>query len=306
MTRVTTFSAQQSALLNLQRAQSREATYGAQVSSGRQGDDLKAYGAGARGIAALKTVSARIAGWSEQGAFAQGRLETQDLMLGRVAEAAGEARRAVLDGLSLETSLGLMDKLEAAFGKAAQALNAQHDGRPLFGGASSETPFAARTLADLTAAPDAAALFRNDQVRAAVRLGETTVVETGVLADEAGAPLAAAYRELQAFVEADGGFSTPLTEPQKAALRTFADQLAAAESGVTTLTARNGLVSKQVETELESLSARAISLENLLGARTDVDPAEAVTKLQQAQLVVQASAQVFASLRGSTLVDLLT
>ncbi len=44
----------------------------------------------------------------------------------------------------------------------------------------------------------------------------------------------------------------------------------------------------------------------MTGDITDVDLAEAVTNLEQVQLSVQASAQVFASLRGSSLLDILT
>lgn len=303
--RIASFQSQQIALLNLQRAQGREAMYGQQVASGRLGDDLKAYGAAAEGVTALKSVAARTAGWLEQADRAAGRLDVQDLQLGRVQDAAAQARQAVLGAIGMGSSVGLMDSLQAAFGQAAQALNAEHEGRPLFSGARQEAPFAATTLADLTAAPDVAALFRNDQIRSSVRLGEQLSVETGVLADEIGAPFAAALRELQAFVETNGPFGTPLTEPQIAALQTLAGQLGAVETGVVELQARNGLAQSRVAAEADALGARAVSLEGLLAGRTDADPAEAVTRLQQAQIAVQASAQVYAALRGSSLLDLI-
>lgn len=307
MTRIASFAAQQSALLNLQRAQGREALFGQQVTSGRKGDDLAAYCGGAEGVAALKSVFAKIQGWQGQGALAAGRLETQDLMLDRLGGALGDARQAALDAVGMGTSVGLTDRLQAAFAKGADALNAQHEGRSLFSGGQSAAPFRAGSMIELAAAPSVAAAFGNDTLKATVRLGERAVLQTGVLADEAGGPFAAAFRELQTFITAEGGsFADPLTETQKGALQAFVDQIGAAQTGLTGLQARNGLVQAQVEGELESLEARAISLEGLLAERTDVDPAEAVSKLQQAQLVVAASAQVFASLRGSSLLDVLS
>ena len=43
----------------------------------------------------------------------------------------------------------------------------------------------------------------------------------------------------------------------------------------------------------------------MVGGITDVDMAEAVTRLESAKLAVQASAQVFASLQNSSLLNVL-
>ena len=53
------------------------------------------------------------------------------------------------------------------------------------------------------------------------------------------------------------------------------------------------------------LDARSISLKGLVADRTEVDMAQAVADLQSAQLAVQASAKVFSSLQGSSLLALL-
>lgn len=306
MTRVTTFQAQQSALLNLQRAQSREAVAGEQVTTGRKGDDLKAFGGDAAGVKALRTVQARVEGWRAAADAAAARLETQDLMLNRALESAGDARQAITEALANDSGDLLMATLEAAFAKGADALNAEHDGQPLFAGARTDaTPFAARTLSDLTAVADPATLFANDSVKSATRVGERTVVQTGELASEIGGGLVEAFRSVQAYVEANGPLGKPLTEGQKTFLTGAIGDFRSAQDGLTQVVARNGAIQGRVDDVAVGLSDRALSIEGLLGDRTNIDPAEAVSRLQQAGIAVQASAQVFATLRNTSLLDLL-
>ena len=307
MTRVATFQNSQSALLNLQRAQAREFAAGQAVSSGKKGDDLRAFGRAAEGVVALKTVHARVTTWLDQGRQLQGRLEMQDLMLNRVSDAAADARQAMLEALAHDRGDGFAAAMQAAFSKAAEALNARHDGRYLFAGARlEEPPFEAGRMADLTGVPAAADLFNNDGFRAGTRLGEAVSLQTGELASEIGGPLMDAFRRVQAFLEGpDGALGHPLTAAQKAFLESEVAGLKQAQDGVIDVAARNGAVQRRLDDALADLVGRDKTLKGLIGARTDVDMTEAVADLQAAQVAVQASAQVFAALRGSSLLDLL-
>lgn len=306
MTRVATFQNNQSALLNLQRAQSQETNAANAVSSGKKAHDLKGFGRAAESIAALKTVQSKVEGWLGQGAELEGRLEFQDIMLNRTGEAAEDARLAIGDALAFDRGEGLMAAMEAAFSKAAESLNAKHDGRFLFAGARlEETPFAADRLSDLTAAADLDDLFKNDALKATSRLGESTVVQTGELASEIGTELMTVFQRVQAFVEANGAFGHPLTAAQKTFLQSEFRSFADAGSGVTAVAARNGAVQRRVDDALTDLGSRKTSVKVLIGDRTDKNIAEAISELQAAQVAVQASAKVFASLRGSSLLDLL-
>ena len=59
------------------------------------------------------------------------------------------------------------------------------------------------------------------------------------------------------------------------------------------------------DTAKTDLSDQADTLSTMVGGITDVDMAEAVTRLESAKLAVQASAQVFASLQNSSLLNVL-
>lgn len=307
MTRVATFQNTQSALLNLQRAQAREAEASREVATEKKADDLRGFGGAAEGVAALRSVHARVAGWTEQAEQLAGRLEVQDLHLTRVMDGAAEARAAIGNALATDRGEGLMTALAAAFGTAAAGLNAEHEGKPLFaGGRVEERPFAADRLSDLTAVPDVAELFTNDRLKSATRLGEATVVRTGELADEVGTELMAVFRRVQAFAEGpDGAFGHPLTDAQKSFLQTELGNFAAAQEGLIQTVARNGSAQRRVDDILAELDDRDLALTTLTAERTEVDRAEAVTKLQAAQTAVEASARVLAALKGSSLLELL-
>ncbi len=302
MTRIATFHAGQSALLNLQAAQTREAAAGAAVGSGRRATDLAGFGRDAEGVAALRSVAARLATRQAEATTAAGRLEAQTLYLAEMSDAAGELRTAVGEAMALGRPDGLIARVEAAFGRAAAALNGEHAGRPLFAGArTDERALVPSTLAELAAT---SAPFGNDSIKAVARVDEGVVVQTGELASEIAGPLVERFAAFRARVDA-GGFGSPFSEDDNAFLRQTLQAIGAATEPLTAAQIRTGAASKAVEDAQANLGARATALEALLGDRTEVDMAQAVTDLQQAQLAVQATAQVVSRLRGSSLLDLL-
>lgn len=307
MTRVATFNLQQSALLNLQRSQGREVAAAQSVSTGRIANDLKGFGRAAESVTALRTVDARVSAWQEQASALAGKLEVQDAHLAEVQDAAVEARLAVQEALGMGRGDGLATRIAAAFQKAANALNGKHQGEFLFAGARlEETPFTADEMSDLTAVPATADLFHNDGLKSATRLDDAVVVQTGELASDIGGPLMEQFRRFQAFVEGPGGaFGKYLTDAQRVFLETELGGFTDAAAGVTQVMVRTGAAQKKVEDAQATLDDRALAIKGLLGDRTEVDLARAVTELNQAQLAVQATAKVFSTLKGSSLLELL-
>jgi len=305
MTRVSTSEGWHSALLNLMNAQERQYAAQNRVSSEKVATDLKGYGRTAETLAAFKSSQTRLSGFVANGEAVASRLTSQDLGLTTLADSADGARQAINDALASGRADALMLDLSGRLQSAIDALNAKHEGRFLFAGGRTDTkPVSADTLADLTAAPSIDSLFGNDALKAASRLDDFTVVETGFLADELGVDLLEAFKAVQAFHEA-----TPLTGQLTDAQRTFLEgvvgQFQDAHESATNAAAKNGSLQTRVETHVRSQQEQTNALEELISKRTDVDMAEAITKLQQAQLSVQASAQVISQLRGLSLLDLL-
>jgi flagellar hook-associated protein 3 FlgL len=305
MNRISTSGSYSSVLANLMSAQARQATAQAQVATGKQATDLKGFGQGAEALAAAKALKSRTDGYLEANKALAARLEAQDLALNQVAGAATSAREAIANAVASGRADGLKAALQSALDAANQGLNAQFGGRYLFAGGQTSAPSAGRTLADL-AAPPPGGLFRNDQLKPKSRIDDSTTVETGALAANVGGPLFETLRQVQALdAGALGPLDGPLTSAQAEALTNLLGGFDAARQGVVDVAVNNGLLQARLDKTQDAHTERATLLESLVGDLSEVDMAEAVSRLTQAQTAVQASAQVFATLRETSLLNLL-
>lgn len=306
MTRVSTSGNFGVMTSNLMRAQVLQNIAGEQVSSQKNANDLKGYAKNAEVLTAMKSAQAKVAGFLDQTTLVSNRLDVQDIGIGQVADATQDARDAIANAIAAGSAETLMQQLNGAFGDVVQGLNSKFNGRYVFAGAKSDTlPTTATTMADLTAAASTAALFQNDQYVTTNRIDDTTTVDTGQLADKLGTGVYNAFKQVQAYVDANGPFTGKLTQAQSNFLGGLLPTFDAVKTGLTTAQAQNGLNQKRFETAQTELSDRADTLSTMVGGITDVDMAEAITRLESAKLAVQASAQVFSSLQNSSLLDVL-
>jgi flagellar hook-associated protein 3 FlgL len=256
----------------------------------------------------MQSVDARLTTYTDQNKTVANRLEMQDLALNRVADAADATRQAIANALANDSATTLMQDLQAQFGNAVGGLNAEYDGKYLFAGGQVTTkPVSATQLSDLTAPlATIAGQFHNDSYVAQAKLDDSTSISTGVLADQLGTNMMTAFQSLEAFHQgASGPFSGALT----AAQRTFLEGQLATWTGVhtalTTATAQNGNNQARVATVQKSIDNQQINIKSMLSDTTDVNLAEASTKLNLAQQSMQAAAHAFKTLQDSSLLNFL-
>lgn len=306
MTRVSTSGNFGVMTSNLMRAQVLQNIAGEQVSSQKNATDLKGYSKNAEVLTAMKSAQAKVAGFLDQTTLVANRLDVQDIGIGQISDAAQSARDSIANAIAAGSAETLMQQLNGAFGDVVQGLNSKFNGRYVFAGAKSDTlPTTATSMADLTAGPPIASLFQNDQYVTSNRIDDTTSVDTGQLADKLGTGIYGAFAQVQAYVDANGPFTGKLTQAQTDFLGTLLPTFDAVKTGLVTAQAQNGLNQKRFETAQTDLSNQADTLSTMVGGITDVDMAEAITRLESAKLAVQASAQVFASLQNSSLLNVL-
>ena len=306
MTRVSTVQNYNIMTSNLMKAQIRQNDVGAQVSSQKVANDLKGYAKNAEILTAMRGTQNRINGLLDQSKQVGNRLEMQDTGLGRVADATGSARAAIANALAAGSATTLMQQMRAAFGDVVQGLNTKSNGLYVFSGAKTDTAAtSAATMNDLTAAPATADLFHNDQYITTNRIDEQTNVKTGVLGDAIGTDVFEAFKQVQAYVDANGDFTGKLSDTQVQFLTGMLSTFDTAQKGVVDLQGKNGVTQKRFEAATTDLSNQADTLTGMVGGITDVDMADAVTRLEAAKLAVQASAQVFTSLQASSLLNVL-
>lgn len=320
MTRVSTNGNFQSALLSLMTAQSRAQQAQERIDSEKIATDMAGYGRGAEQLTSLTSTQARLDGFITTGKAVAARLSAQDLAMTRINEGGTGAREAIANSLAAGSITNLMTELGLQYQTVQGGLNAQHQGSYLFaGGQGDVAPAKAATMADLATAPSTASTFANDTLKQKSRIDEKTTVETGFLASDIGGPLTEVFRNIQAFqngaaVTVNGVTYTPagagtLTGQPNADVTAFLKaqlaELDKANTGLTNQTAKNGLMQNHVEAALDSQQGQQTALQKLMQDKTGYDPARAITDLQQAQIAIQASAQVINTLKNTSLLDLL-
>lgn len=308
MNRVSTSGSYQSALLNLMASQQQQADANNRVSTQKNATDLGGFGRNSETVTALKAASSRVQGFLDTGETVGARLEAQDLALNRVVDGVGGAREAIANVLSTDSASTLMQDLEGQFASVTGGLNTRHQGGYLFGGANTtQQPVSVANLSDLAAAPTVASTFNNDTIKPVSRVAENTSMETGYLASDLGSTIFQIFRDIKAYN--DNPLTGPLTgrptDAQEAFLTTQLSRLDAARTSAIDTAARNGALQKQVEQIGLSHAEQLKSLDEMASRHTDADMAKAVTDLQQAQIAVQASAQVISQLRDVSLLNYL-
>jgi len=308
MDRVTTFSSYNAVITALMNSELRLNQANVQVSSGKIASDLKGFGGNAEALTAAQTLKTRVDTFVQNTQNLSNKLDSQNLALTQVADAGSGARQAIATAVASGNAAGLMSTLQSYFGQAAGGLNSQYNGHYLFaGGKVDVAPVAAKNLTDLTTTPPPGGVFQNDQLAPTSQLDESTTLQTGMLADAVGTNLFNAFAAIEAYDQGPGGPLTGnLTTAQQLFLTSQLPTFDAANRGMTGTVAANGLVQNRVSQSLSTQQDRQTLLKTTIGSITDVDMAEAASRLNQAQVALQAAAKIFASLQNSTLLSAFT
>ena len=300
-------------LADLINSQNQELTAQQQVSTGKKGDDLTAFGSQTGNLVATNTVKARVDGLVSQLNGLQVKLNFQQTALGQISDVAGNLKQTLMNAIASGSGDGIMNDLNSYFSQAAQALNSQYGGDYLFSGGQTQTqPFTATDPSQLVATPPATNppvtnFFQNGNLTPSNRVDDSTTIQTGFLASSVGQQLMQAFQDIQTFQQSAGGnFGGQLTQAQQTFLQNEITNLDGVVTSTTQTTALGGDIQKRVEDATTAQTDRQTTLTNVLGDITDVNMAQAATDLSQAQSAVQASAQVFLALKGMSLLNYLT
>jgi flagellar hook-associated protein 3 FlgL len=308
MDRISTAGSYAAIIANMMSAQTQLNTDSAQLSSGEVSSDLQGYGSHAETLTAMQTVQSQVSGYLNQDTILADKLTTQNTALTQVASAATGASHAVTSALAAGMGDDLMQSLETQFQSAAQGLNTTYNGEYLFAGGQVNTaPVSVNSITALAAAPSVASVFQNDQTVSSSQISQNTTVQTGFLANQLGTPLMTALQAIQTYANGPNGpFSGQLTPNQITFLTGQIATLNSAASTLTTTAAQNGGIQSQVSNVQIDLTNQQSTLGAMIGNIADANVAQVSANLQQAQLAMQASAQVFLALQNSSLLTVLT
>jgi flagellar hook-associated protein 3 FlgL len=307
MTPVSTQNTYSVILNDLLSAQNKELTAQQQVSTGKKGNSLTDFGSQTLSLISSNTVKARVDGLVSQLNNLSVKLNFQQTALGQISTVAANLKQTLINALASSQGDGIMSDVQSFFSEAAQALNSQYGGDYLFSGGQSQTkPFTAPDLPTLTTGT-VASFFTNGNLTPSNRIDDATTIPTGFLASGIGQQLMQAFQDIQNFQQgATGNFGGQLTAAQQTFLQNEIANLSNVVTSTIQTTAQGGDIQKRVQDATTAQTDRQTTLTNVLGDITDVNMAQAAADLSQAQSAVQASAQVFLTLKGMSLLNYLT
>lgn len=304
MNRVSTRGNYQSALLNLMQSQQRGQVAQKQFSSGKLGTSHAEFGRVSEAITAMKTQQTRITGFLNTSKTTADRLNSQDLALERIASSTTEARNSIANAIAAGRTEGMMTELKTLFQSVQDGINTKHQGKYLFSGGAVDTRPSSVNGMDALRTTDLDTAFKNDSLIQTSWVDENITLSTGFLADKLGKEIYTIFKDIAEFENANP-MNGLMTETQRDFLQDQIQRLEKAASAIVTEQSTNGAIQSRAEDIIENHIARSDTLEIMLGDKTDVDMAKAITELELSQLAIQASSQVISQLRQTSLLDYL-
>jgi len=307
MQRISTADSYAAVIANMQQAQTQLSTASNQISSGETATDLQGYAAHAETLTAMQTVNNQVTGYLSNDSILANKLTTQDTGLQQVAGAATGASQAINSAIANNTGDTLMQSLEIQFQSATEGLNSTYNGEYVFAGGQVTTPPVSASSMSALAAVPIASIFQNDQQVTTSQIDQNTTVQTGFLASTLGTPLMTAFQAIQNFANGPNGpFSGQLTATQVTFLQGQIASLNTAAGTLNGQAAQNGGVQAQLTNTQTDLTDQQNTLGTMIGNIAAANVAQATANLQEAQLAIQASAQVFLALQNTSLLAVLS
>jgi len=304
MTRIASFSQQQSLVSNLLRNQQELFAAQQQVNTGKKAEDYKGYAGQTSAMISARSLKARNESYKTAAQGVEQSLQTNDLQLTSVVDTTRSLRQAVLSALGENTATGLAEAVNQAFLTTASVANTQVGGNYTFGGSrTDQKPVTVTSLAELAALPTADDAFNNDDFIARAQVSEGTKMDYGLTADQVALPIFSVLSAFEQFNQGpDGDMGQgQLSTDQRDFLQGMLDGLDDVTQIVQSVQVGNGLSMSRLDEIMKQQQAQTTYLETFIADIEDVDIASAITRLQSEQAAIEASYRVIGNLSALSL-----
>ena len=307
MERISTLANNQSMLAEFMRVQRSLLEAQREVSTEKKIHEFSDEPGAVSGLLAARATDAVTADYEATANGVKSRLDLQDTHLESIATVVTDLKQEITDALANSNGGSVKQALDTAYSRIVSVLNTQIDGKYIYGGTRQDVPpVTARNIGELLASPDVASVFQNNGVKQSARVANNQSISFGQLASEVGAGAFQVIRDLAAVdAGASGPFATALTDEQSAALTAQLTPLDNASAAILVRQSENGSAFRTAESVLDQHADTRLTLASMISDIEDADMAEAITKVNNAQFALQASAQTFTSVQKMTLLDYL-
>ncbi len=307
MVRISSFGQQQVLIRSIMDNQSEVFEGQRQISSGKKTTEYKGLAGQTNTVLGSRSFQARIESYQQSIDTIRGKLDANDVQISGIIGAMESLKTAVQDALANNQAEGFSELLDQTFNFISNGLNTNFDGTYLFSGAETGTvPVNVTELADLAALPAVSDAFDNASVGFEARIADGVDLKFGLLANDVGEGIFQELLDLYNFDQgASGPFQGELDATQFGQLQGQITSLESAIDGLRQIQVKNGLAFERLEVVDEQHADTAVFLETFIADLEDVDIAEAVTKLNNDQLALEASYQAIGSLSQLSLLRFL-
>jgi flagellar hook-associated protein 3 FlgL len=305
--RIGTASNAQLLLAQIQKAEVAVDVANRQVATGKVSDNYAGYGDKTAIMESARSAAARAQANISTAQQAATRLDLQDAQLSQLADLADQVRQTLTKAAADQDGTSLTTQMQGFFNQAVEILNAKDANGYIYAGDNNQIPPVAVTSWNgLAALPSAAQAFVNGSVKTSVRIGDTQTVQVGVLASDLGTQLLDLFRQFAQFDSGvNGRFDAKTTPAQQNFLESSIQTAIDVSHDVNAQTAQNGIAYKMVEDTVSRLQATQTVHKTFVSNLEDVDITEALSRLNQNQIALQASFQVASTLNRLSLLDYL-
>jgi flagellar hook-associated protein 3 FlgL len=305
--RVGTAANAQFLLAQIQKAEIAIDTANRQVATGKVADTYAGYGDKTAVMEAARSAAARADANVATAKQAATRLDLQDAQLSQLGELASAVRQTLTKAAADQDATSLMTQMEGYFDQAVEILNSKDANGYIYGGDKNQTPpVTVATLSDLAALPSVANAFANGTIKTTVRTGDTHTVQVGLLASDLGTQLFSLFQQVAQFdAGANGPFDTKTTPQQQSFIESTIPTAMNVAVGVNRESAANGIRYQMVQDTIDQLQATSAVHKSFVSSIQDVDITEALARLNQDNIALQAAFQVTSTLNKLSLLDFL-
>ena len=323
MVRVSSFGQQQLLIEAIQQNQSRVFDAQRQIATGRETDEYRGLAGETATVLGSSSFLSRIESYQGTIDTISGRLDANDVQVSTIIEALENVQDNIRIGLANGQVEGLPEQIQSSFQLIVNAVNTNIDGTFLFSGSRTGTaPIidGINTIEDLQAQVDPNSdgtlenpidtVFQNTSVAFQARIADGVDLEFGILADDVVGNAFAQLQEIWAYHEGIDPASTgplrgQIDDTQFAFLQNQVTALETVITEIRQIEVANGLAFERLDVVDQQHKDTAVFLETFIAEMQDVDIAEAVTRLNNDNVALEASFRSISSLNNLSLLNFL-
>lgn len=305
MTRVSSFGNQQVMLTSLMNGQAKVFKGQVQITTGKKEENYSGLASEVSTLLGAKTVFNQTKSYLQATNHVDRFLRTNDIQLEGMVRNTQNVRDILLESIAQGQTFALDELLEESFTAMVSALNTSIGGIHVFsGGRSDVEPVTGSQISDLVAAATVSDMFQNDQLRPSAKIGQNTLMEYGLLADEVAQEVFQIFKDIATFSAGPSGpLSGQLNDTQIAFLQGEMVNLDTALDNLRVLVARNGTRQNSVESFISEHKNQEVFLQVFISDIEDVDVAAAITRLNNDQVALEASFKITSELTNLSLLQ---